>query len=74
MNPLYQKLNQNNPLNMIGDIKSNPKQFLAKKGVNIPYGMNTPEVILNHLMSTGKVSQGHYNQAVNTAQMLMGKR
>ena len=74
MNPLYQKMNQNNPLNMVHEIKNNPAQFLATRGVNIPGGMNNPNDILNHLMSTGKVSQGRYNQAVNMAQMLMGKR
>ena len=74
MNPLYQKLNQNNPLNMVHEIKNNPAQFLATRGVNIPNGMNNPNDILTHLMNTGKVSQGRYNQAVNMAQMLMGKR
>lgn len=74
MNPLYQKMNQNNPLNMVHEIKNNPAQFLATRGVNIPNGMNNPNDILTHLMSTGKVSQGRYNQAVNMAQMLMGKR
>lgn len=74
MNPLYQKLNQNNPINMLNDIKNNPAQFLATRGVNIPNGMNNPNDILTHLMNTGKVSQGRYNQAVNMAQMLMGKR
>lgn len=74
MNPLYQKMNQNNPLNMVHEIKNNPAQFLATRGVNIPNGMNNPNDILTHLMNTGKVSQGRYNQAVNMAQMLMGKR
>lgn len=73
MNPLYQKMNQNNPLNMVHEIKNNPAQFLATRGVNIPNGMNNPNDILNHLMSTGKVSQGRYNQAVSMAQMLMNR-
>lgn len=73
MNPLYQKMNQNNPLNMVHQIKNNPAQFLATRGVNIPNGMNNPNDILNHLMSTGKVSQGRYNQAVSMAQMLMNR-
>ena len=71
MKPLYQQMNQNNPMSMINDIKNNPAQFLASRGVNIPNGMNNPNEILNHLMSTGKVSQGQYNKAVSMAQMLM---
>ena len=73
MNPLYQQMNQNNPLSMLNDIKRNPSQFLATRGVNIPQGMNNPNDILNHLMSTGKVSQGQYNKAVSMAQMLMNR-
>jgi hypothetical protein len=74
MNPLYQQMNRNNPMTMVNQIKNNPAQFLSQRGVNIPQNMNNPNDILNHLMSTGKVSQGRYNQAVNMAQMLMGKR
>lgn len=74
MNPLYQQMNQSNPLAMLNDIKNNPAQFLATRGVNIPQGMNNPNDILNHLMSTGKVSQGQYNKAMNMAQMLMSNR
>lgn len=73
MNPLYQSMNQNNLLNMSNEIKSNPTQFLAKMGVNIPNGMNNPNDILAYLMNTGKVSQGRYNQAVSMAQMLMNR-
>jgi len=71
MNPLYQQMSQNNPMTMLNQIKSNPAQFLATRGVNIPNGMNNPNDILSHLMSTGKVSQGQYNKAVNMAQMFM---
>ena len=71
MNPLYQQMSQNNPMTMLNQIKSNPAQFLATRGVNIPNGMNNPNDILSHLMSTGKVSQGQYNKAVSMAQMLM---
>ena len=71
MNPLYQQMSQSNPMTMLNQIKSNPVQFLATRGVNIPNGMNNPNDILSHLMSTGKVSQGQYNKAVSMAQMLM---
>lgn len=71
MNPLYQSMNQNNPMSMLNEIKANPVQFLATRGVNIPSGMNNPNDILNHLMRTGKVSQAQYNAVANIAQMMM---
>lgn len=71
MNPLYNQMNRNNPMTMLNDIKSNPAQFLAKRGVNVPNGMNDPNEIISHLMRTGRVSQNQYNQAVNMAQMFM---
>lgn len=70
MNPLYQ-MNQNNPIAMISEIKNNPMQFLSKRGVNIPMGMNNSDEIISHLMSTGRVSQDAYNKAAHMAQMLM---
>jgi len=73
MNPLYQTMNQSNPMAMLGEIKNNPAQFLAKRGVNIPQGMNNPNDIISHLMSTGRVSQGQYNKAVSMAQMFMNR-
>jgi len=71
MNPLYHQMNQNNPMSMLNDIKNNPTQFLAKRGVNIPQGMNNPNDILNHLMKSGRVSQDQYNRAANMAQLFM---
>lgn len=73
MNPLYQQMNRNNPMTMVNQIKNNPAQFLSQRGVNIPQNMNNPNDILTHLMNTGKVSQGRYNQAVSMAQMLMNR-
>lgn len=72
MNPLFQTMSQNNPLAMIGQIKQNPVQFLAQRGVNIPQGMNDPNEILQHLMKTGRVSQEQYNKAAQAAQMFKG--
>ena len=67
MNPLYNQMNRNNPMSMLNDIKSNPAQFLAKRGINIPSGINNPNDIISHLMKTGTVSQDTYNRAVNMA-------
>lgn len=60
-----------NPLAMLMQIKSNPAQFLSQRGVQIPEGMNDPSAILNHLLSTGKVTQTQINQMADMAKMFM---
>lgn len=60
-----------NPLAMLMQIKSNPAQFLSQRGVQIPEGMNDPNAILNHLLSTGKVTQAQINQMADMAKMFM---
>lgn len=69
MNPLFQMMMPNSPINMLNQLKSNPTEFLAKRGINIPDGMNDPNDIIKHLMDTGKVSQAQYNNAMNMARM-----
>ena len=54
---------------MLNQIKSDPIGFLTQRGAKLPQGLNNPNDILNHLMSTGQISQQKYNQAVNMAQM-----
>lgn len=69
MNPLFQMMMPNSPFNMLNQLKSNPTEFLAKRGINLPEGMNDPNDIIKHLMDTGKVSQAQYNNAMNMARM-----
>jgi len=68
-NPFFSALGQPNLNGMLQQIKSNPAAFLAQKGINIPQGMTDPTAILNHLVSSGRVSQNQINAA-----MQMGKR
>lgn len=63
----------NNPMqNMMGmlqQIKANPMQFLMQRRLNVPQSMaNDPQAILNHLVSTGQVSQQQINSAYQMAQ------
>lgn len=60
----------NNPLAMLQQFKSNPLQFLMQRKMNIPQNlpMNDPQAILNHLLSTGQVSQQQINNAYQMAQ------
>lgn len=57
-----------NPMQMLQQLKSNPMQFLMQRRFNIPANIaNDPNEIVNHLLSTGQVSQDAYNRAYNMA-------
>lgn len=59
----------NSMLQMLNQIKANPVQFLMQWRFNIPQNMaNDPNAILQHLLSTGQITQ----QQVNAAYQQMG--
>ena len=56
---------------MLGQIKSNPMQFLLQRKVNVPQNMmNNPQAIINHLVQTGQVNQNQINSAYQMAQQM----
>lgn len=55
---------QNNPMQMLQQIRQNPAAILQKAGLNIPAGMNDPQQIIQHLMQSGQVTQQRYQQAM----------
>lgn len=56
-------------MNALQQIKSNPTQFLAQRGIQVPPNIaNDPNAIIQHLMNTGKIDQQQYNNAVQMAQ------
>ncbi len=57
-----------NLMGMVNNLRNNPAQFLASRGVQIPKDMNDPNEIIGFLMRTGKVSQDQYDRAVKMAQ------
>lgn len=58
---------QNNIMQMINQIKSNPMSVLGRYG--IPQNIaNDPDAIIQYLMNNGKISQEQYNRAVMMAQ------
>ena len=59
-----------NMLGMLQQLKANPLQFLMQRRMNIPQGvsMTDPQAILNHLVSTGQVTQAQINSAYQMAQ------
>lgn len=58
----------NNMLSMLQQLQANPLALLSKK-YNLPQGIDVsnPNAIIQHLMSTGQVSQQAYNNARNMA-------
>ena len=72
-NPIYQEMMshvaQNNPLQMLSQLRSNPVQFAMSQGFNVPANIgNDPNAIIQHLMNSGQVSQGQYNQVIQSIQ------
>lgn len=66
-NPFYFGQKQN-LMQMVQQIKQNPFGFVARMQFNIPQNIsNDPNAILQHLLSSGQVSQ----QTVNNAYQMM---
>lgn len=70
MNPFYNAMNQQNPMQMLQQLKSNPLQFLAQRKFNLPQNIdaNNPQAIINYLVQSGQVPQESYNRARQMAQ------
>ena len=59
----------NNPMQMLQQLKANPMQFLMQRKFNVPANIaSDPTAIVNHLLSTGQVSQQQVNNAYQAAQ------
>ncbi len=58
----------NQMMNMLGQLKQNPLQFLMQRRFNIPANMaNDPNAIVQHLLKTGQISQDQVNRAYQQA-------
>ena len=54
----------NQMMQMLGQLKANPMQFLMQRRMNVPANIaNDPNAIVNHLLQTGQVSQDAVNRA-----------
>lgn len=76
-NPFFNAMNRGGNMNlgaMLQQIKSNPMLFLAQKRFNIPQNIaNDPNAILQHLLSSGQVSQSQINAAYQRGRQITGK-
>jgi hypothetical protein len=60
-----------NPFQMISMLQSNPIQFLAQRGINVPQNMaSDPNAIIKHLIDNGRCTQQQYDNAVNMARQM----
>lgn len=58
-----------NIMQMINQIKQNPMQVLAQKGINIPQNIaNDPQSIVQYMLNNGIVTQQQVNQAMQMVQ------
>lgn len=64
---------QQNPMQMLSQLRSNPAGMLRQAGYNIPDGMNNPQQIVNHLLNSGQVKNSRLNMAQQMAQQF-GRR
>ena len=63
-----------NPMQMLQQLRQNPVQMLRQAGLNVPDNLTSPNDIIQHLMSSGQVSQAQYNKAREMAKMFSGNR
>lgn len=63
-NPMFNngRMGINNMTQMVQQFKHNPMQFLSQSRFNIPQNLlNDPQAIVQHLVSSGQVSQDQMN-------------
>lgn len=61
----------NNPVNQLNEMRNNPIQYLASKGLNIPQQYaNDPKGAVQYLMNNGQMNQGTLNNLMQRAQMM----
>ena len=70
--------NLNDIMNLYQQFMQNPMQMLSRK-FNIPQNINNPNDVVQHLLTTGQITQSQLNNAINMRnnpliQKLMGGR
>ena len=74
-NPLFQALggaamgNMMNPAQMLAQLKANPMGLLRQAGFNVPENITNPQAIIQHMMTSGQITQQQLSDAQQKAQM-----
>ena len=50
-------------MQMLPQLRGNPMQFLAQRGIQIPQGMNDPQQIVQQMLNSGRITQAQLDQA-----------
>jgi hypothetical protein len=66
-------LNPQMLMQMLPQLRGNPAQFLAQRGIQIPQGINNPQQIVQQMLNSGRYTQAQVDQARQMA-MQMGIR
>ena len=72
--PMGATMRGQNPMQLLPQLQQNPVQFLKNLGMDIPFGMNDPNMIIQHLMNSGQVSQQQYNAVRQQISALQGRK
>lgn len=68
--PIFQQFQQRpNIFSMLSQLKQNPSAMLSAK-YNVPQGMTDPNEILQHLLTTGQVTQDQVNRIMQMQQFM----
>lgn len=63
-------LNPMQLMQMLPQLRGNPAQFLAQRGIQIPQGMNNPQQIVQQMLNSGRYTQAQVDQARQTASQM----
>ena len=68
--PIFQQYQDRpNMFSMLQQLKQNPVAMLSKR-FNVPQGMTDPNEILQHLLTTGQVTQDQVNRIMQMQQFM----
>ncbi len=68
--PIFQQFQQRpNMFTMLSQLKQDPVAMLSQR-FNVPQGMTDPNEILQHLLTTGQVSQDQVNRLMQMRQFM----
>lgn len=64
---------QMTPQQALSQLQADPSGVLKQVGLNIPAGMTNPQQMVQHLIQSGQVGQGRFNQLMQIMGQ-MGRR
>ena len=66
MSDIFNSLKQQNPVDMVQQLKSDPAAFLQSRGLQIPQGVDVhnPQSLINGLMRSGQIGNERFRQVM----------